>query len=213
MNIITCPTGMLGVNTYFITQDGNKDCILIDPGGSFDRIMDVVAENNFVPKHILLTHGHFDHIGALNDMRREYSVDVYAHENASRAIGDPVTNISADARLSNKNIICEPAEHLVNDGDELVLCSLSIKVVYAPGHSEGSVVYIIEDNAFTGDVLFRQSIGRTDFLGGNPRKMGQSIKKLKEILKPEMKIYPGHFARSTFAEELRSNPYLGKFYD
>lgn len=213
MNIITCPTGMLGVNTYFITKDGEKDCIIIDPGGSFDRIKDIVKENELVPKHVLLTHGHFDHIGALNDIRKEYDVDVYAHTNASKAIGDPVTNISADVRLSNIKVVCEKAENIVEDGDEFVLCSLPIKVIYAPGHSEGSVVYIIEDCAFTGDVLFRQSIGRTDFLGGDPRKMGQSIKRLKTILKPEMKIYPGHFASSTFAEELRHNPYLGSFYN
>jgi glyoxylase-like metal-dependent hydrolase (beta-lactamase superfamily II) len=213
MNIITCPTGMLAVNTYFITQDSKKECIIIDPGGSFDRIMEIVQENNLVPKHVLLTHGHFDHIGALNDMRREYFIDVYAHENASRALGDPVVNLSANAGLSSQSIVCEKAEHIVEDDDEFTLCGLTIKAIYAPGHSEGSMVYIIGNSVFSGDVIFRQSIGRTDFLGGSARKMGQSIKKLKSILKPEMKIYPGHFASTTFAEELRTNPYLSKFYD
>lgn len=207
MNIISFPTGMFSVNTYIISN-GIKECIIIDPGGSFDMIKKRMEKHKLEPKHVLLTHGHFDHIGALNEIREQYDVNVYAHKMCSRAITDSRLNISDFAAISREKVICEPAENIIEDNQEFNLCNLNINAIYTPGHSLGSMVYIIEDCAFTGDVLFRLSIGRTDFLGGSMELMKESLDRLKTILKPENRILPGHNDESIFSYELENNPYL-----
>ena len=209
MNIITCPTGLFGVNTYIVSKDGSNDCIVIDFGENFDRIKSVIEKNNLNPKHALLTHGHFDHIDSLTEFKRVYNVDVCAHEKCSDALEDARLNVSAYSMISKKEIVCEKAENIIADGEEFCLCGLNIKAIHAPGHSMGSMVYVIEDCAFTGDVLFRMSIGRTDFFGGDSQEIKKSLEKLKRILKPDMKIYPGHGESSTMEFELKNNPYLG----
>ncbi len=209
MNIMTFPTGVMAVNTYFVVNEETKECIIIDPGGSFDLICDVVQNHRLKPKHVLLTHGHFDHIGALEQVREYYKTDVYAHAECSKAIFDPLLNLSVYANLpQEEQIKCEPAENIITDGQELELCSLKIKGLYAPGHSRGSMIYIIEQNAFTGDVIFRMSIGRTDFLGSDSNEMQQSLTKLKKIIPPAFRLLPGHGEESVMSYEADNNPFM-----
>ncbi len=208
MNIITCPTGLFGVNTYLISKEGSKECIVIDLGENVDRIKRVIKDNDLIPKHVLLTHGHFDHISSLNEFRELYDIDVYAHELCSKALTDSNLNVSAHSMISRKEIICKEAENILSDGEQFSLCGLDIKAIHAPGHSLGSMVYIIYDNAFTGDVIFRMSIGRTDFVGGDTDVMMQTLAKLKNALSNNTKIYPGHGESSTMEFELENNPYL-----
>ena len=211
MNIVTFPTGIYGANTYLIIGEPENECIIVDPGGSFDLIKEMVQKYNIVPKHILLTHGHFDHIGALNEVRNYYNADVYAHAECSKAIFDPLLNLSVYAGLSGEDQIkCEPVEHVLSDCEEINLCGLRIKAIHSPGHSKGSMVYIVEKCAFTGDVLFKMSIGRTDFLGSNAHAMGESLTRLKNMLPSETKILPGHGEESFMSYELENNPFLSK---
>ncbi|MCK5130143.1 MAG: MBL fold metallo-hydrolase [Clostridiales bacterium] len=207
MKVITCATGIFGVNTYLISEKDSNECIIIDPGG-FEKVQQAITENELIPKHILLTHGHFDHIGGLKQIRDTYHIDVYAHTYSSTAIQDPRLNASANTMISRKEIICDVAENIIEDDQSITLCALEIKAIYAPGHSMGSMVYVIDDCVFTGDVLFRLSIGRTDFYGGDYVQMKQSLDKLKSMLTPDMKIYPGHGESSVFSYELDYNPYL-----
>ena len=109
---------------------------------------------------------------------------------------------------SDVQIKCEPAETILIDGQDIELCGLKIKAIHAPGHSKGSMVYVIERCAFTGDVLFKMSVGRTDLLGSDPNAMGDSLIKLKKLLPAEMKILPGHGEESMMSFELEHNPYL-----
>ena len=209
MNLTTFPTGIYGVNTYILSNEENSECIIIDPGGSFDLIKKMIDKYKLTPKHILLTHGHFDHIGALNEMREYYRVDVYAHAECSRAIFDPLLNLSAYTGMTTGiQMKCEPAENILTDGQELDLCGIKVKAIHAPGHSKGCIVYIAEDCVFTGDVLFNMSIGRTDLLGSDASQMKESLIKLKKILQRDMKVYPGHGTGSYMSQELENNPFL-----
>ncbi len=211
MNIMTFPTGVMGANTYFVVNEETKECIIIDPGGSFDLICEAMQNHRLKPKHILLTHGHFDHIGALEQVRDYYKSDVYAHADCSRAIFDPLLNLSVYASLPDgRQAKCEPAENLLVDGQELELCGLKVKAVHAPGHSKGSMVYVINHCVFTGDVLFKLSIGRTDFLGSDPNAMHQSLIKLKKIIPPEYKLLPGHGEETHMSYEIDNNPFMSQ---
>ncbi len=211
MNIMTFPTGVYGVNTYFVINEETKECIIIDPGGSFDLIKNMLEKYKIIPKHILLTHGHFDHIGALNEIREYYKVDVYAHAECSRAIFDPLLNLSTYKDMaSGEQIKCEPVENVLTDGREIDICGFKIKAIHTPGHSKGCMVFVVGGCAFTGDALFRMSIGRTDLLGSDAKAMKESLIKLKKILTPDMKILPGHGEESFFSYELEYNPFLSR---
>ena len=209
MNIITFPAGIYSANTYFIENEQTKECIIVDPGGNFELIKSMVEEYELKPKHVLLTHGHFDHIGALNDVRAHYGADVYAHAECSRTIFDPLLNLSVMAGLpKQEQIKCDPVERTLADCQEVVLCDMRIKAVHCPGHSKGSAVYLLERCAFTGDVLFKMSIGRTDFLGSDPNAMTESLTRLKEIIEPSAKLLPGHGEETNMQYELDNNPFL-----
>ena len=209
MNIMTFPAGIYGANTYLVQNEQTRECIVVDPGGSFDLLQDMAGKYKLCIKHVLLTHGHFDHIGALEEVRGYYRADVYAHAECSRAIFDPLLNLSSYGGMnSDGQIKCEPAENILIDGQDIELCGFKIKAIHAPGHSKGSMVYVIERCAFTGDVLFKMSIGRTDLLGGDTEGMGDSLNKLKKLLPSEIKILPGHGDESMMSYELEHNPYL-----
>ena len=209
MNIITFPTGIYGANTYLIENSETHETIMIDPGGSFDLIQKMLSEHNLKLKHVLLTHGHFDHIGALEQVRNYYGVDVYAHAECSKTIFDPLLNLSAYGNSPiGDQIKCEPVEHTLSEGQEFELCGLKFKAIHAPGHSRGSMVYVVGRCAFTGDVLFKMSIGRTDFLGSDANDMHNSLIKLKGMLTSDMQILPGHGEESYMSKELDSNPFL-----
>ncbi len=209
MNIITFPTGIYGVNTYLIENSATHETIMIDPGGSFDLIQKMLDDNKLKLKHVLLTHGHFDHIGALEQVRSYYGVDVYAHAECSKTIFDPLLNLSVyDGIAMDGQVKCEPVDHTLADGQECELCGLKFKAIHAPGHSRGSMVYVVGRCAFTGDVLFKMSIGRTDFLGSDANAMHDSLVKLKGMLTSDMQILPGHGEESYMSKELESNPFL-----
>ena len=209
MNITTFPAGNYGANTYLVENEQTHECLVVDPGGSFDLLRKMAEKYKIIPKHLLLTHGHFDHIGALEEVRDYYRADVYAHAECSRAIFDPLLNLSAYGVMNpDGQIKCEPAENILTDGQDIELCGFKLKAIHVPGHSKGSMVFVIEKCAFTGDVLFKMSMGRTDLLGGDAAAMDESLKKLKKLLAPDIKILPGHGEESMMAYELEHNPFL-----
>lgn len=208
---MTFPTGVYGANTYLIGNEQTRECIIVDPGGSFDLIRKTIEKHKLKLKHVLLTHGHFDHIGALNEVREYYKADVYAHAECSRAIFDPLLNLSAYGGMSQgEEIKCEPAENILIDGQDISLCGFQIKAIHAPGHSKGCMVFVVGRCAFTGDVIFKQSIGRTDLLGSDAKVMGESLAKLKKMLTSDMKILPGHGEESFMKYEIENNQYLSR---
>ena len=186
--------GIYFVNCYLIHEENSKSCVAIDPGGNANKIMAFLEENGLTLEAVLLTHGHFDHVGAVKDLFELTKCKVYIH---------------TDDLLLPEKFTAGPLfyTHEYGEGDVLEMAGLTIKVMHTPGHTEGSVCYRFEDILITGDTLFAGSIGRTDLPGGSYQTIQGSLSRLV-ALEENYRIFPGHGESSDLATEKRSNPYL-----
>ncbi len=200
MNIKTMTLGLMGVNCYILTDSG--EAAVIDPGAECEKITDYLNESGCTLKKILLTHGHFDHIGALCDLAEETGAKVYVHSGDSKMLTDNGANLSF---MTGERIKPYEADVLLDDITEIPLGNTVIKVLHTPGHSSGSVSYLWGDNIFCGDLLFRGSIGRYDF--GNLTQELRSIRFLTDTLDDSVKVFPGHGESTTIGFENNNNPY------
>ncbi len=158
--------GVIQTNCYVVTRkDDSKYGFIVDPGGEEEKIVRVLNEMGCIPVGILLTHGHFDHILAVEHIRRRYGVKVYVHEKEAELIENDQENGSG---LMGFHYACIP-DVLLKDGDEIELAGIRIKVIHTPGHTAGGACYFLENEGvlFSGDTLFRESVGRTDWPTGN----------------------------------------------
>lgn len=197
MEILCLPVGLYQANAY-ILKEGNE-VLMVDPGARADKLKFAIAEGEKV-LGILLTHGHFDHIGAVDELVNAYACPVYIQEEDLPLLTKPEYNYSQTKRLK----LASPARIYP---DHLTLGKFIIEVIHAPGHTRGSVLLKIGTHLFTGDVLFKQGIGRTDLYSGNDQDMKRSLKLIRS-LDPELQVHPGHDGQTTLAEEFRHNPYL-----
>lgn len=199
MLIKTLPLGQLEANCYVVTNENTLQCAVIDPGDESNTIMDYLEDMRLKCKAILLTHGHFDHVGAADAVAEETGAIVYMCERD-------------DKRCMNDDhfpyTLPENGKY-IDDGDTIEAAGLSFKVLSTPGHSPGSLCFVCEDAIFTGDTLFRGSCGRTDLPGGN---MDEELHSLKKIcsLKGNYEVYPGHMDDSTLERERSFNYYCRK---
>ena len=175
-------------NCYLLVDDATNQSALIDCSAFNGDMLDLIGETDL--KYILLTHGHFDHIGGVNGVKEKFGCKV--------AIGEKDSHMQA-------------ADILLSDGDIITLGETEIRVIATPGHTKGGVCYIAGGSLFTGDTLFRLSCGRTDFEGGSVPEMMQSLKKLA-ALEGDFTVYPGHEEFSTLAYERQFNPYMNYDY-
>lgn len=208
MKVTIIPVGVLGTNCYFVESD-KKNCAIIDPGAQADKLIGLLREAEITPKMILLTHGHYDHIGAVNGLREAYpDVPVYIGELDAEMLSDTKKSHAADhARDSSKYIIRD--YQTLNDGDCLTMDDLEIQVLHTPGHTKGGMTYLCGDVMFSGDTLFMGSCGRCDFYGGDYEVMKRSLKRLAE-LDGDYTVCPGHGDTTTLTQERRSNYYIGE---
>jgi hydroxyacylglutathione hydrolase len=190
------------VNCYLINYKEYN--FLIDPGSEFKRIKDYIVKNSLKLDFILNTHGHFDHTGAVVDLTKEFNVPFYIHEKEEEIIEDPKKNLSSF--LSSDKLLLQTCTFISGDTVDDFL-NLGIKIMNFAGHTPGSIIIKVEDNLFTGDVLFKGSIGRTDLPGGSGREMNSSLKIIRSF-DEKLKIFPGHGPESTMKEELKSNYFL-----
>ncbi len=195
-SIRSIPVGMLQANCYLLCCGG--ECCLIDPGDEPERLLRAVEESGCTLRFLLLTHGHFDHYGAVRPILAHCpALPVYLHE-SDLSDGEEQLRMR---RLDAAN------QRLYREGDELTLGGLTIRVLETPGHSAGSVTLQAEDVLFTGDTLFAGSCGRTDFPGSSPRAMRDSLRRLA-ALPGDFQILPGHGDPTTLERERRTNYYL-----
>ena len=198
MDIQTLQVGPIGTNCYLLCDEAEKLCAAIDPGGDADRVAAAVRDSGCAPCAILLTHGHYDHTGAVAELAEKWpGVPVYL--NHRDQCGD-------DAYL-RQLFPPVPRAKDYGEGDTIQVGSLTLKVLATPGHSEGSVTLRCGDVLFCGDTLFAGSCGRTDFPGGSVKNMVESLKRLGE-LEGDLVVYPGHMEDSTLDRERSWNPYL-----
>lgn len=196
MDIITVKVGILQTNCYVLKQDGKA--VIIDPGAKIQRILDALGDSQLLA--VLLTHGHFDHIGALNDLLALHPVEVYLHDEDVPLLKDPQLNYSFPKRFT----VDAPTQPYPN---KLVVGPFHFEVIDSPGHTAGSVMLRMGDHLFSGDTLFKLSVGRTDLKTGNPTAMKQTLRSIKALHGP-LTIWPGHEESTTLDEELKQNPYL-----
>ena len=178
--------GVVGTCCYIVGLEGREDCVVIDPGDESARIHQAADGRRIAA--ILLTHGHFDHIGGIEALREE-DTPVYIHPLDREMLGNPALNASEG--LLRRRVVAPEASCFVHEGEELHLAGMTVQVLHTPGHTPGSVCYRIGDDLFTGDTLFNHGWGRTDLPGGSEQDMFSSLRRLIPMAKT-MRVHPGH---------------------
>ena len=182
MIIKTYPIGIYEENIYVLVDEKSKDACIVDPGGNGDLLIKKIEELGCNIKYILLTHGHFDHVEALSEVVERFKAPVYMNENE--------VNFMKTDKTVFGNI---PKEYnLIKDGDTLPFADGIIKCIHTPGHTKGGMCYLYKDAIFTGDTLFKGSVGRSDFIGGDFNELINSIKTKLMILDNDVKVSAGH---------------------
>ena len=198
--------GQVATNCYFIINNETKEMLIVDPGDSAQMLADRIRRENLEPKAVLLTHGHFDHAMAAEELAEMFGIKIYAHEAEKDTLKDPGKNVSMMIGLRD----VYQADVFVKDEEILELAGMELKVLHTPGHTAGGCCYYLEKEKalFSGDTLFCQSVGRTDFPGGSMSGIVRSIKDKLMVLPDEVKVYPGHMDRTSIGAERAHNPYL-----
>ena len=192
MNILTLPLGSYQTNCYIVWE---KDaCVVIDPGYEPEIVLAETAQRGLTIAAILLTHGHFDHVGGVRFLAERLDCPIFIHA-AELSLPESFTD---GPLVYTKNY---------DEGDEVTLAGLTFRVLHTPGHTPGSVCLACEDTMFSGDTLFMDSCGRTDFPGGDNVQMHKSLQRLAG-LQGEFQVLPGHGPATTLAQERKYNPYL-----
>lgn len=196
--------GYFAENCFFYLDDDTKHGFLIDPGAEAERLLNLIRREGWTIEKILLTHGHFDHTGAVDALRTALGVPVYAHENADAYLLDPRMNLSA---FCVGNWVVENAEKFRNDDVILLEANpvFSLRVIHTPGHTTDSVVFYSEKDrlAFVGDTIFKASIGNFQYPGGSRQDIVESIRDKILILPDDTVLYSGHSDQTTVGAEKR----------
>ncbi len=198
--------GMVMTNCYGLLNTQTKEMILVDPGDSPEVIGRMVEELEGKPVAIFLTHGHYDHILALEAVKEKYQIPVYASKEEEELLGDVSLNLTGQVR---RPMTVRP-ETLVSDLEKFSVAGFSVQAIHTPGHTKGSVCYYFPEESLlvSGDTLFHGSVGRTDLPTGSTAQMMESLKRLLETLPEETDVLPGHEAATTIGYEKRYNPFV-----
>ncbi|WP_410512344.1 MBL fold metallo-hydrolase [Paenibacillus sp. BR2-3] len=206
LNIRNYNLGPLQTNAYLLTGADPSRGVIIDPGMNPAALVRSIQEMEI--EAILLTHAHFDHMGGVDEIRKLKNCPVYLHALESEWLTNPKLNGSLMWPNVSPPLTTEPAEYDLAEGQTLKLIGLDFKVYHTPGHSPGSVSFLCGNDLFSGDVLFRLGVGRTDLAGGRERDLLDSIRGKLFKMDDEVKVYPGHGSRTTIGYERARNPYV-----
>lgn len=206
MRIEKFVTGIISTNCYLVINEETKQTVIIDPAACPSYLMGHIRNEGLKVEAILLTHGHFDHVMGIPGFLKEFDVPVYAHEDEKETLGDPALNLS---RSYTDGFRFEEAAG-ISDGQRLDLAGFSFLVLHTPGHTPGGVCYYIESEKvlFSGDTLFQDSVGRTDFPGSSMSALVRSIREKLMTLPDDVKVYPGHMGETMIGHEKEHNPFI-----
>lgn len=205
LQIERLPVGMAQANCYIVHNQ--TEALIIDPGAQGNQIIQTITDLGVEPVAVLLTHTHYDHIGAVEQIRAEYSIPVYVSVKEQDWLQDPSKNLSG---LLGENLIIEEAEHVFQSDESISISDFQFTVVSTPGHSPGGVSFVFEEDEFviTGDALFAGSIGRTDLPGSQPEQLFKGIREKLFILPDQYTAYPGHGPQTNIGHEKKTNPFF-----
>ena len=202
MKIATLPLGQMGTNCYVVSDETNT-CAVIDCDGNGLDLIKYLEDHQLTPTHILLTHGHFDHIGAVKTMKEKYGCPIYAGAKETPVLSDPNINFSIQVGAP----ITITPDHLLQEGDVVTIGNMKFTVMETPGHTCGSISFIGEHVIFSGDTLFQGSCGRTDFPTGDYQAILHSLKRLRDLA-GDYEVYSGHGPMTTMEIERKTNPFF-----
>lgn len=205
MQMIKLTLGALDTNCYILYDSETKEAAVIDPADEDIKIIDTIKNYNLKVKYIIVTHAHIDHILALDKVSQYTNASVVIHFDDKDALNNDVFNL---ATYFNAKSPSKKADILVKNGDVLHLGENSLKIIHTPGHNRGSICIHTDNILISGDTLFNQSIGRTDYYGGNFDTLISSIKKRIFVLDDNTKVYPGHGSDTTIGYEINNNPFI-----
>jgi hydroxyacylglutathione hydrolase len=216
MKIDRLVLGEFETNCYVLrVSDKATDCLIIDTGLDVQELMTFLKQNKLAPIALILTHGHIDHIAGAGKLRDRYpDIAVYIHKLDAETLTDSTSNLSFMLDSANsqadRSIVTDKADYLVDEPDVIEAAGIKLKVLHTPGHTPGGMcLYCENENAvFVGDTLFADSVGRTDFPGGNMRQLIEGIKTKLLTLPDETVVYAGHGNRTTIGREKTNNPFL-----
>lgn len=205
MKIHCMPLGALEANCYIVSDEASDKAFVTDPGDEADKIIKYIDNAGLKLNYIILTHAHADHIGALDELKRKYNAEIVIGKSDAASLNNGVWNLCNQFGIPSPKA---PADISVSDGDTLPFADAEIRFIHTPGHTKGSMCILLDNCLFSGDTLFRQSIGRTDFIGGSYEAIISSVKNKIFALDEKITVYPGHGEATSILYEKENNPFV-----
>jgi glyoxylase-like metal-dependent hydrolase (beta-lactamase superfamily II) len=210
------PAGSWATNCYVLAAGPGEPCVIVDPGQeSIDGVQEILREHRLLPAAVLLTHGHIDHVWSVAPLTSEFEIPALIHAEDRYRLADPAGSSFSAARdqllamTKNSLELTEPSDvREFGDQETVEFAGLTLTVQHAPGHTEGSSVFVTDEVMFSGDLLFAGSIGRTDLPGGDHTQMVASLGRVIMPADDALVVLPGHGPQTTIGQEKATNPYL-----
>lgn len=205
MKVNVFEVGVLSVNCYVISCEETKKACIVDPGGYSCVLSEYINKNQLDVEFILLTHGHGDHFGGLHKFAKEFNAPIYAHEDEKGILNNASLNFSTYVLGTE---IAFDADRYLKDNEEIKLGNLILKVIHTPGHSPGGICILVNDCLISGDTLFNNSVGRTDFPYSSTSQLVNAVKNKLFVLDDDIRVFPGHGPETSIGYEKKYNPFI-----